>query len=74
MTYKDPLDSGQRVKVSIRPTDVTVAKAEPGESAMVQDAVLVGGHVEMKITGGSDELIAHVPRSAGLPPGQEVPN
>jgi hypothetical protein len=26
----------------------------------------------MKITGGSDELIAHVPRSAGLPPGQEV--
>jgi ABC-type Fe3+/spermidine/putrescine transport system ATPase subunit len=70
-TY-DRLDPGQRVKVSIRPTDVNVAKAEPGEAAMVQDAVLVGGHVEMKITGGSEELIAHVPRSAGLPPGQEV--
>ena len=70
-TY-DNLDAGQRVKVSIRPTDVAVTAAAAGEAAMIQDAVLVGGHVEMKIVGGGEELIPHVPRSAGLPPGQEV--
>ena len=39
---------------------------------MVQDSVLVGGHVEMKIVGGAEELIAHVPRSSGLAPGENV--
>jgi len=70
-TY-DELAPGERVRVSIRPTDVVVAKAEPGESAMVQDSVLVGGHVEMKIVGGGEEVVAHVARSHGLAPGQEV--
>jgi spermidine/putrescine transport system ATP-binding protein len=70
-TY-DQLAPGDQVQVSIRPTDVAVSAAEPGVAAMIQDAVLVGGHVEMKIVGDGDELIAHVPRSAGLPPGQEV--
>jgi spermidine/putrescine transport system ATP-binding protein len=68
----DALEPGDSVKVSIRPTDVAVERIELAEAAIVQDAVLVGGHVEMKIVGGDEELIAHVPRSGGLPPGQCV--
>ncbi|MCC6791719.1 MAG: ABC transporter ATP-binding protein [Thermomicrobiales bacterium] len=70
-TY-DRLEPGERVRVSIRPTDVTVRPAAEGEAAFVQDSVLVGGHVEMKIVGGADEVIAHVPRSNGLAPGEPV--
>lgn len=66
------VEAGQRVKVSIRPADVTVTAVDKHEAAMIQDAVLVGGHVEMKIVGGGQELVAHVPRSASLSPGQEV--
>jgi spermidine/putrescine transport system ATP-binding protein len=71
-TY-DRLSAGQRVKVSIRPTDVAVEVAADNETAAtVQDSVLVGGHVEMKIVGGTEEVLAHVSRSRGLAPGQSV--
>ena len=70
-TY-DRLEAGERVRVSIRPTDVAVTQSAEQETAMVQDSVLVGGHVEMKIVGGAEELIAHVPRSSGLAPGENV--
>ena len=70
-TY-DRLDPGERVRVSIRPADVTVRSSADDGAAFVQDSVLVGGHVEMKIVGGEDELIAHVPRSSGLAPGESV--
>jgi spermidine/putrescine transport system ATP-binding protein len=71
-TY-DQLSPGQQVKVSIRPTDVAVELASDDESAAtVQDSVLVGGHIEMKIVGGAEEVLAHVPRSRGLAPGQSV--
>ncbi|MFN8151685.1 MAG: ABC transporter ATP-binding protein [Solirubrobacterales bacterium] len=70
-TY-DSLKPGDRVRVSIRPTDVAVTRAPDQGAAMVQDSVLVGGHVEMKIVGGDEELIAHVPRSGGLAPGESV--
>jgi spermidine/putrescine transport system ATP-binding protein len=66
----DPLVVGDRVRVSIRPTDVRV-DAGKGD-AVVQDAVLVGGHVAMKIAHGDDVVMAHVARDAALTPGTAV--
>ena len=66
-----PLAVGDRVRVSIRPTDVRVDAGEDG-GAVVQDAVLVGGHVAMKIAHGDQVVIAHVPRGAALAPGTGV--
>ena len=62
------------MKVSIRPSDVAVEPVadEATTAAVVQDSVLVGGHVEMKIAGGGEEVLAHVPRSSGLAPGRSV--
>ena len=69
-TTDDTLTAGDRARVSVRPTDVRVEEGEGGGE--VQDAVLAGGHVAMKIAHGEDVVIAHVPRGAGLAPGARV--
>ncbi|MFM9139508.1 MAG: ABC transporter ATP-binding protein [Solirubrobacterales bacterium] len=67
----DEIASGDRVRVSIRPTDVRV-EAGDGSDAVVQDAVLVGGHIAMKITSGDETVIAHVSRGGSFEPGAPV--
>lgn len=67
----DALVAGVRVRVSIRPSDVRVQPADDG-GAIVQDTVLVGGHIKMKMSHGDAVVVAHVPRGAGLLPGTGV--
>ena len=67
----DEIAAGDRVKVSIRPTDVRVEDGS-GSEAVVQDAVLVGGHIAMKITSGDETVIAHVSRGGSFEPGAAV--
>ncbi len=67
----DDLHTGDRVRVSIRPTDVRVEPGEPGD-AIVQDSVLVGGHIAMKITSRDETVVAHVGRGASFEPGADV--
>jgi ABC-type Fe3+/spermidine/putrescine transport system ATPase subunit len=67
----DEIAAGDRVKVSIRPTDVKVEDGS-GSDAVVQDSVLVGGHIAMKITSGEETVIAHVSRGGSFEPGAAV--
>ena len=67
----DEIAAGDRVRVSIRPTDVKVEESAGGE-AVVQDAVLVGGHIAMKITSGEETVVAHVSRGGAFEPGANV--
>ena len=67
----DQLSSGDRVRVSIRPTDVRVEAGDAGE-AVVQDSVLLGGHIAMKITSGEETVVAHVARGSSYEPGANV--
>jgi spermidine/putrescine transport system ATP-binding protein len=67
----DNVAPGDRVRVSIRPTDVRV-EAGPSGGAVVQDSVLVGGHIAMKITSGEETVVAHVGRGTSFEPGSDV--
>ncbi|MEI6793020.1 MAG: ABC transporter ATP-binding protein [Actinomycetes bacterium] len=67
----DKIAAGDRVRVSIRPTDVRVEHGDSG-GAVVQDSVLVGGHIAMKITSGSETVVAHVGRGSSFEPGSDV--
>jgi spermidine/putrescine transport system ATP-binding protein len=66
----DELAPGQRVQVSLRPSDVEVRPG--GSGAVVTDAVLVGSHVAMTVTAGERMVRAHVAREAAVLPGTAV--
>jgi spermidine/putrescine transport system ATP-binding protein len=66
----DELRPGQRVTVSLRPSDVEVRPG--GSGAQVTDAVLVGSHVAMSVTAGEQMVRAHVERDAAVTPGTPV--
>jgi spermidine/putrescine ABC transporter ATP-binding subunit len=70
-TSEAGLASGERARVSIRPTDVRVI-ATKGQGAVVTDAVLAGTHIAMKIKAGENEVTAHVPRGSSPSPGETV--
>jgi spermidine/putrescine ABC transporter ATP-binding subunit len=66
----DVLTAGQRVRVSLRPSDVEVRAG--GSGAEVTDAVLVGSHVAMSVSAGEQSVRAHVARDAAVTPGTAV--
>lgn len=65
------LTPGAPAKVSIRPTDLRI-ESVPESEAVVQDAVLVGGHVAMTIRSGERAVTAHVTRDRAMAPGTRV--
>ncbi|MCD6726609.1 MAG: ABC transporter ATP-binding protein [Solirubrobacteraceae bacterium] len=65
------LGVGDAAQVSIRPNDVRV-EVDAAAAAIVEETVLVGGHVAMKIACGETSVTANVPRGKGLEPGTAV--
>jgi spermidine/putrescine transport system ATP-binding protein len=65
------VSAGALAKVSVRPTDLRVESAD-GSAAIIEDAVLVGGHVAMTIRSGERMITAHVTRDQALAPGTAV--
>lgn len=63
---------GEMVSVSIRPSDVRLAPGADRDGAIVQDAVLVGGHIAVTVAVGAATVRAHVPRGAAVMPGTAV--
>jgi ABC-type Fe3+/spermidine/putrescine transport system ATPase subunit len=66
-----PLSPGAAAKVSVRPTDLAL-EAAPESPIVVQDAVLVCGHVAMTIRAGDRVVTVHVTRDRALAPGTPV--
>jgi spermidine/putrescine ABC transporter ATP-binding subunit len=69
-TSPSPLTVGQRVAVSLRPSDVRVSPG--GSGAVVTDSVLVGSHIAMSVSAGDQTLRADVAREAAVVPGTHV--
>jgi len=64
-------EAGDRVRVSVRPTDLRVVAGTGG--ATVRDAVLAGSYVTMTVVAeGGESVTVHAPRGSALAPGDEV--
>lgn len=65
------LKAGDRARLSVRPSDLGIRIDEAGE-AEVQDAVLAGTHVTVKLGCGDQIIIAHLRRGDAVPIGRRV--